>query len=313
MYIPFNNAQINIVEGTYTPSTNKNFNNQAFDFWIRALFQRACSTLIIDLPKEWSKDGRKDLFYYILFRNGYLSVFNHEKYGTVFQPCTLYGFDLYYQPTNAIITNPALPTSLDLEIGSECEIIKLCPDYKSIWDIIQYYAEKLALCDSAINMALINSKLAYIFGGKNKASGQCLKKIVDKINKGEPTVVFDMKVTAGTDDSDESPWHEFSRNVKESYITSDLLQDFQTILNAFDCEIGIPTVPYQKKERMVTSEAESKQLDATSRATVWYETLKTCIETVNEKFNLDISVELRFDYDGGENNVTSNNDNDGVM
>ena len=31
----------------------------------------------------------------------------------------------------------------------------------------------------------------------------------------------------------------------------DKLRDIQTVLNSFDNEIGIPTVPYEKKERMV--------------------------------------------------------------
>ena len=81
-----------------------------------------------------------------------------------------------------------------------------------------------------------------------------------------------------------------------SYITTDQLQDFQTILNNFDCEIGIPTIPYQKKERLVTSEADSRIIDSTSRSIVWKNTLDECFKLVNKHFNLDLACELRF-YD----------------
>lgn len=313
MYAPFNFQQLNVIEGTYTPSMQKNYNNKAFDFWVRALFQRACSALIIDLPTQFSKDGRKDFFYYTLFRNGFLTFTEVTEFGLIFQPCTVNGYDLYYQPKKVLITNALITESVERTIGEDCVVVKLTPDFMGVWDIIEYYAEKLALLDSAINMATINSKLAFVFGAKNKVVGEALKKIYDKISQGEPTVIFDKKLTAGLQDEDTEPWFDYTRNVKDSYILTDLLQDMQTTLNAFDCEIGIPTVPYQKKERMVTSEAESKQLDATSRATVWLETLKTCFAEVKAKYNIDISVRLR--YDPNESEVLNNGktDNAGNM
>ena len=49
-YIPLNYEQINIAAGTYTPSTIKAYNNEAFRFWERALFQRATSVIKIKMP-----------------------------------------------------------------------------------------------------------------------------------------------------------------------------------------------------------------------------------------------------------------------
>ena len=40
-YLPFNYEHINIPAGTYFPSCVKSFNNQTFEFWQRALYQRA--------------------------------------------------------------------------------------------------------------------------------------------------------------------------------------------------------------------------------------------------------------------------------
>lgn len=294
MYLPMNYRKLNLVDASYTPAMVKSMNSKVFDFWVRSLFQRACSTIIINEPDEWGGQIR-DFLYYCLFRFGYVAVFKHDKFGTVFQPGSLYGYNFYYQPTNILITNPAIKKNLDLKIGEDCALLRLTPDYMGIWDIISYYAEKLATLDSAINMSIINNKFAYLVGAKNKAAAETLKKLFDKINRGEPAVFFDRKLQ---DDpvSKDKPWQFLGRdNIKNSYITTEQLQDFQTLINNFDMEIGIPVLPYQKKERMVTYEAESRIIDSTSRSVIWFDTLQNSIEKVKEMFpDLDLSIELRY-------------------
>ena len=290
-YFPLNYQQINVAAGTYNPSNVKSFNNKTYAFWERSLFQRACSVLQFELPEDW-QGSVKDFFYYCLFKFGYVAVFETDKLGKVFQPCTLNGYNFYYQPTEALISNPLY--SDKLTIGEQCEIIKLTPDYYGIWDIISYYAEKLSTLDNAINMSLINNKFAFLIGARNKTAGEALKKMLDKVNRGEPAVIYDMKLLNDPQDKAE-PWQFLERkNLKESYLTTEQLMDFQTLLNNFDTEIGIPVLPYQKKERMVVSEAESKIIDATSRSVVWFDTLSSCIGVVNKHFDMNIGVSLRY-------------------
>lgn len=298
-YIPFNYEQINTAAGTYNPSPVKSYNNKTFAFWTRALFQRATSVIKADIPDEW-QGSVKDFFLYCLYRYGYVAIFNSPEFGNVFQPASLSGYDFYYQPTDAVIANPLIPSGLKLKIGTECEILKLTPDYCGIWDIIEYYAEKLSTLDNAINMSLINNKFAFILGARNKVAGQALKKMLDKINKGEPAVIYDMKLLNDPTDKEE-PFQVWERKqgLKETYLTTDQLKDFQTILNNFDCEIGIPTIPYEKKERMVQAEATSRQLDAQSRATIWLECLQSSAKKVNELYP-DINLEFSLRYDPEE-------------
>lgn len=300
-YMPFNYEQINISAGTYNPSPVKAYNNKTFAFWERALFQRATSVIESDLPEEW--DGTiKDFFYYCMFKFGFVAIFDSAKFGRSFQPCNLSGYDFYYQPTKAIIANPALDKSLELTIGTDCEILKLTPDFRGVWDIIQYYAEKLSTLDNAINMSLINNKFAFILGARNKVAGQALKKMLDKINKGEPAVIYDMKLLNDPTDHEE-PFQVWERkDLKSTYLTTDQLKDFQTILNNFDCEIGIPTIPYEKKERMVTEEAKSRQLDAQSRSTIWLECLESSAKRV-KKLYPDITLDFNLRYDPEEMEV----------
>ena len=296
MYTPFNYEQINTRAGTYSPSPVKAYNNKTFDFWYRSLFQRACSVIEFNLYEEWSAEVR-DFFIHSLFRYGYVSIFDSEKYGFTFQPCTLSGFDWYYQPVRALVSNPALNNTLELEIHKDCEILKLTPDYIGVHDIVCYYAEKLSELDMAINMSIINNKIPLIMFGRNKAAAEALKKVVDKVNGGEPAIIVDRVLLNDKTDKD-SPFQFWDRDhLASSYITTDLLKDFQTLINNFDTEIGIPTIPYEKKERMVQSEAESKELDSSARSTIWVETLSSCFDLINSRYGTDMSARLRYKVD----------------
>ena len=304
MYTPLNYQQINIAAGSYNPSMVKSFNNQTFAFWERALFQRAQSVLDFEVPAEW--DGKvKDFFLYCLFKYGFLIISKNDEFGQFFQPGTLSGFDFYYQPRIAIIANPLL--SAELEIGTECELLKLTPDYMGVWDIIWYYAEKLSVLDNAINISLVNNKFAFFLGARNKTASNALKKMLDLINKGEPAVVYDMKLSNDPTDK-EMPFQQWQRdNLKNSYLTTDQLADFQTLLNNFDAEVGIPSIPYQKKERMVTDEATMRTFDAKARSLTWFNTLTTSIDDI-KKIYPDITLSVKLHYDETEGTPQ---DNDG--
>lgn len=311
-YIPFNYEQINIAAGSYNPSPVKAYNNKAFAFWARSLFQRALSNVEIELPEYWN-GTIFDFFCYCLFKFGYVAVFNDVKFGKVFQPASLGGFDFYYSPTYAVIANPALPKSLQLSIGDAqvdnsdgvCEILKLTPDYYGIYDIVEHYAAKLAELDSGIDMSLINNKFAFFLGAKNKSMGESLKKMMDKISKGEPLVIFDSKM-ADDPNSKDVPWQSWERDLKKTYITTDQLADFKTILHQFDSEIGIKTLPIEKKERMIDAEARATDDDAISRSELWIRTFNESAKAVNKRFGLNISMKRR----ESDTDVIKQTDND---
>ena len=307
-YFPLNFTQINVAAGFNNPSTIKHRNNRSFEFWEQALFHRLCSIIDIEnYPKEW--DGApKNLFYYCLYKFGFLGIFDNKKFGFTFQPCTLYGISWYYQPTNIIVANPALQESLDMEIGKDCEVLRLTPDWSGAWNIIDYYAEKLSLMDVAVNVAIANSKYPFILGGKNKSAVTALKKIVDKVESGDPCVFYDTRISDNVGTGDDSPFQEWHN--QQDYILSNLLQDFQTILNNFDTEIGIPTVPYQKKERMVQSEAESKETESVTRCTTWVNCLNDSFDLINKHFGKNMKAVLHFKVESEEEDESSKNNND---
>lgn len=309
-YSPLNFEQINVAAGTYFPSCVKSYDNQTFAFWERSLFQRALSVLEFDLPETWT-GAKKDFFLYVLFRFGFGAVFEREDMGLLFQPASVTGVDVWYRPTEAIISNPAFTTSLQLKIGTDCELLKLTPDYMGIWDIIGYYAEKLSVLDVSINTSLINLNTAHLIGAKNKAASEALKKMLDKVHRGEPAVIFDQKITNDRSDKSDDPFTILDLgNMKDRYLTTDQLADFRTIIHNFDAEIGIPTLPIEKKERMISDEATSLELDAVSRSQIWLETFNESAIAVNEMFGTNIRARRREYPEGGAEDEQRNDDPD---
>lgn len=307
-YIPLNYDQINNIEGHIQPSMLKYCNSVTYAYWQRSLFQRAISTIDFKgLPEHWEASVR-DFFYWCIFAYGYVGVFDSEEFGLSFQPGALYGFDFYYQPTEFIIANPKL--NKRFKIHEQAEIIKLTPDYRGIWDIISYYSMLLSALDSGINSSIVNNKFAFLMGAKNKPAAEALKKIFDKVASGEPAVVFDNNLLPLDPASKEEPWSFLDRpNLKQSYLTTDQLMDRQTLLSAFDAEIGITSLPYNKKERLVTAEAQSREQDSTARLMVWKNTLDSSLKLVNNMFNINITAELNY-KEGGSLNGTGEDNTD---
>ena len=311
-YIPLNYDKLNNIAGHYSPSMVKAYNNEAFAFWVRSLFQRATSRIDCDLPDNW-QGSRRDFLLYCLLSIGFVFVSKNKKLGFWFNPGSLYGSDFYYQPTEFILANPrahkvGLLGKTRFVLHEEGELLKFMPDYHGIFDIIEYYAEKLAAMDNAINMSIINSKFSFVLAGKNKATVEALKKMFDKINKGEPAVFLDKALMNDPNDN-EAPFQFVElQKLRENYITDQQLQDFQSILNSFDSEIGIPTTPYFKAERMVTSEADSKTTDSQARLITAIECLQSSVKDI-KKLYPDIKLDFRLREPEREEAQTDGKDN----
>ena len=295
-YFPLNFSQITNINSVNLPSTIKQRNNRAYSFWCRSLFERAMSVFEWRLPESWL--GLHDeLLRFVLAHNGFGLVAHEKDFGYFFQPCTLSGFGFFYQPTKAILSNPALNKTYN--IGVDCELVKMTHDYFGIWDIIDYFATKLSQLDTSINTALVNSKNAWMLFGSNKSASLALKKAVDLINQGEPAVVFDSRVLLKQDAINENkePVIKIDLGARENAeIVGIQLQDVQTILTMFDTEVGIQTVGgnQAKKERLTEFESESKLFEAQARCTIWLKELQDSFTRVNNLFpELDLWVNLR--------------------
>ena len=286
--IPASYDYVNAYNHNYAPSTIHVKDTGLSWYFKRYLIQKIISGFKFDgIPENWAKD----YFLYTLFVFGYCSVINTNKYGVIPQHCTLSGYNIFYRPTTAIITNPLFKRTIEARIGVDTELIRMAPDWCGVWDIVEYYADLMALTSETIAVNLINSKFSYVFAAEDKTSAESLKKLYDQIASGEPAAFADKKLF--TDDGDPS-WYLFVQNLKQNYIAGDLLEDLAKIDSRFNTEIGIPNVNIAKSSGVGAAEVMANNIDTHSKAELWLETIKDSLDKVNKMFGLNISVSLRF-------------------
>lgn len=295
----FSENTIDLLDGMHIPSTYFKDKSIAYRYWFRSLIHKIDSSIIFkNLPEGWSND----FFMFCLWCKGYVLVFKTDrkdlqrfgKDGIVFNPCTLGGYDFYYQPTFAIVANPHMPIKFSYRFDLDKDnaaLLKLTPDFLGVLDIIDYYASKLAELSKGIDMSIINSKFGLIASASNEAQAATLKSVMDELQKGNPLVVYKDQLN----ESDEviprkEPFEIWIQELKKNYILTEQLADMQTILNSFYTEIGLP-VAIEKKERMITSEMDVASAQSQARISCWVETLRESLEIINKKFNINIEVE----------------------
>ena len=286
---------INRYNSHIKPSTVHSQDNATAWYFRRYLIQKILSVYEFDgIPETWSVD----YFLYTLFVWGFVAVVETDKFGIIPQHCSLFGYDVFYRPTNVTIANPLLRGILQPQIGVDCELIKMQPDYGSCWDIVSYYADLLALASESLAVNIVNSKLAYVFACDNKTVAESFKKMYDKLNEGNPAIFADSKLF---DESGEPLWTTFQNNLKQNYVAGDMLDDMLKIDARFCTEIGIPNVNLAKASGVTDNEVEAHNVDTKSKASLWLETIREGLEKVNDMFDLNLSVKFRFE--GSENNV----------
>lgn len=254
---------------------------------MRYLTQKAISIFEWKLPEHWAKN----YFLYILYLWGWVAVIETDKFGVIPQGCGIRGYDVFYQPTHAIITNPLLDGILEPRIGRECTLIKLQPDYGGVYDLVSYYANLMAICAETACLNIFNSKLSYIFFAKNKTIAETLKKLYDRVGSGEPISVID-KALFG--DDNEKLWDVFAQDLKGNYLANDILETMRTLEMRFCQELGIPTVINEKKERLNVDETNGNNIETYSRPALWLEELKKSCKETRDLFGIDIDVNWRF-------------------
>ena len=286
--VPMEYSNKNLYNAAISPSTVHCRNTNLQFYYRRYLMQKAISVFKWDIPDTWDKD----YFLYTLYGYGYCAVINTEEFGVIPQWGALGGFNVFYRPTYVIITNPLIHGMKKPTIGIDCTIIKLQPDYGSITDLVNYYADMLALCAESVGINMINSHVSTVFPAANKTIAESYKKMYDKIASGEPAVVVDKNLFS---DTGEPTWTPFQANLQQGYIADKILADMRKIEAMFDTDVGIPNANTDKRERLVTDEVNANNVETATRCELWLENLKKACERTKEMFGINISVDWRVD------------------
>lgn len=289
--LPIEAQYINSFESSYKPSTIHAKDTALAAYFRKYYLQRAMSVFkFTGIPETWSEN----LFLYTLFGAGFGGVFNTDKFGVVFNPVGLRGFDVNYQPTNIVVANPLLKGIKEPRIGVDCSVIRLQPNYSGIMDIVNMYANLSAMCVESMLVNLVNSKVAYMAEAPDKATAETYKKAFDQIQEGNPFVVTRGKSTG----ADEAPGlNLFFQNVGQNYICNELHLTQRKLEQDFDRWIGIPTANTEKRERLTDDEVNIGGVETRACVDVWFDTLSMDIEKTNDMFGLNLGVDFRYKMD----------------
>lgn len=281
-FYAWQNAHISQVQ----PGTIHCNDNGLRVFFARYLLQKALSVFEWKLPEGWEEN----YFLYTLFCRGFISIINTDKFGVIPQECELYGYNVMYQPTHAVISNPLLRGNLRPQIGKQTVILRLQPDYGGIYDLVMYYADLLACASQTTTVNLINTKFSYVFFADGKAQAETFKKLFDEFSSGQPAVVVDKNLL---DENGNVKWQLFTQNIQQCYIADKNLEVMRRIEEMFNKQIGIPDTNEDKKERLLTDEVNTNVIESLSKADLWLEELQEGCKKANKMFGIDISVDWR--------------------
>lgn len=295
--IPAMYDAINLYNAGLRPSSIHTKNTGLYNYYFNRLFTKALSVLEWKgIPETWSLE----YFKYVLFGYGFMAVFKTDQYGVIPQNCTLSDtHTIFYQPKRVIVTNPVLPNTLELEVGKDCELLRLEPDYRGITEIVSFYADMLAVASETAAVNLLNSRASFVFFAQNKATAETYKKMYDTLASGDPFAVIDKNLL---NEDGSHNWEWMQQNVGQNYIVTDVLNDLKTIEDRYNTKIGIPNANTQKRERLITSEVEANDSDTSCLVDVWLDTLRRDLEKINSRYGLDISVSYRYAQKEAEKN-----------
>lgn len=286
--VPYYYDYINTLDSSVQPANQHVLNTQTGRFYQRYLLKKALAVFNWKLPEWWDEN----YFLYILYCRGYLAVFDTDQFGVIPQECGLQGYNVFYRPTDAVIANPLLPGIQRKRIDGDCVLMQLQPDYTGILDLCAHYAEKMALASSAINQNLWHTRIATVFFAGSDAEQQSVKKAYDRMTSGDPMVVVHKNLR----DADGNLKYEvFNRDVKSSYVISDLISDLRKIEAEYDTRVGIPNANTDKRERLITDEVNANNVETTILSDLWMDSIQDGIKKVKDMFGLEISCERRYE------------------
>lgn len=231
------------------------------------------------MPEEWDVN----YFWSHLFLDGYIAILDTDL-GIIPLRCGFSGINVWERPTDIIIANPILG-SFQRKIGVNGALIHLQYDYTGVSPILQRFSTLLAMCDSAISVNLMNSKVAFIGFVDDAAQAKTMQKMYDQISAGEPAV-FPRKSQVNTENF-------MFANVRQSFIADDVMLVRRKIVNDFLSDIGINNANLDKRERLNEQEVNANNEEVRFNVLNWLDTIQEGLDVANKLYSLGLKIKLR--------------------
>ena len=209
----------------------------------------------------------------------------------------------YYMPTIAIVDNPYLKYNESLTIGKDCIVIYNDSTITGLMPMFEKYALLLAECDLSINMINKTNRIDNVIECGDSNTEAAALKFIDDIENGELSHIVSKKFI------DESllKIHSLSKT------TDNLLKLIELrnyIESSWYIDLGLNSNYNMKRESLTDSETEVDTYTLTPLIKNMLEERQNGIKRINEKWKLNISVDLGGSWKKLFNKILS--DNEGV-
>lgn len=281
------------------PSQVKGRLNDSTMYHKRYLYNQVFSTLEFNLPENW----KLNWFRFWLFHFGSIAVIYTKEFGWICQPYSIKKLDLYYNPKVISVYNSFIKNERTGVIDVNSEIVHLFDDYFGLDDLVTNYAVQLAQIDKSVNINLMNSNVAYLFEAENKKQAEAIKEAYGEATEGTPLVTINKDVLAGKSIETMFP------NVRNTFITPELLDAKRTIINEFLTKIGIRNANYDKKERLNSQEVNENNDETKSILSIMYDNIDKSFKKINAISDLQLSVKYVYNYNDNDSYLIGEKDN----
>lgn len=230
-------------------------------------------------PDDWDMD----YFWTHLFLDGYISILDTDL-GVIPLRCGYTGLNVWERPTDVVIANPILG-SFTRKIGTDAALIHLQYDYIGIMPILDRFSTLLGMCDGAICVNLMNSKVAFIGFVDDQAQANTMQMMYDKISAGEPAVFVRKNQV--------QPESFIFNNVRQSFVADDIMLLRRKIVNDFLSDIGINNANLDKRERLNEQEVNANNEEVRFNILNWLDCIQSGLDVANKLYGMGLKIMLR--------------------
>jgi len=214
--------------------------------------------------------------------NGYAIIAKYQNNVYAFQG-GFSGQDAYNQPTQAIVSNPALKLNASYTIDQDCVVMKNDDMKQGLIKNFEYYGQRLIENEITMLMTDYNLRMPFTISSSDDQTTQSAKDYLNKIIDGSLGVIGEQKLFSALNVTPTSG--------KQTSNFADLYGYQQFITAQLNNTIGLATNNNMKRERLTTNEIEVNKNASYPLVDNMLKNRQLAAEKINELFGLDIQVE----------------------
>lgn len=233
--------------------------------------------------------------------NGYAVIAEYQGNVYAFQG-GFSGQDVYNQPTQVLVNNPALKNNTTYTINKDCVVIKNDDMKQGLVKTYEYYGQRLIENQITMLMTDYNLRMPFTISSSDDQTTQSAKEYLNKIIEGSLGVIGEQKLFKALSVTPTSS--------KQTATFADLYGYQQFIIAQLNNTIGLATNNNMKRERLTTNEIEVNKNASYPLVDNMLRNRKQAVEKINEMFGLNISVEYSSIWGSDNSNDGKVSDNE---